>query len=157
MNSGAQATVAEARHPFRNLQLAYYLLTREFTPLWLFELLRGKRDLLSIRADLRKTPDAEFDVVALQGKLRQTLDASEQGGRLQWRAVPAGLGLATRGEPDRSVVQRTTDFLNTYGPYVERLSVRKRSPNVIAFFRLNGMEAKSSADFIRALNELLKG
>jgi hypothetical protein len=157
VSSGAEATIAETRPPFHQIVISYFLLTREFPPLWGIELLRGKRDLLSVRGELRTVPTREFDVVPLNGKLRKTLDASAEAIPFQWREVPAGLGLATVMPPDKSTVQRVTDFLNTYGPYVERVSVRKRSPNVVAFFRMNGMETRPSAEFIRALGELLKG
>ena len=40
-------TVQEARAPYRDLTISYYLLTREFFPLWAWERLRGKRDLLA--------------------------------------------------------------------------------------------------------------
>jgi hypothetical protein len=157
VNSGAEATIAETRSPFRQLVISYFLLTREFPPLWGFELLRGKRDLLSVRAELRKLPEREFDVVPLQGKLRKALDAGADDAPLQWLEAPAGLGLATAAQPDRATVQRVTAFLNTYGSYVERLSVRRRSPNVVAFLRLNGLENRPSTDLLRALGELVKG
>jgi len=50
MSSGAQVTVRDARKPFRQLEITYLLLTRELAPLWGIELLRGKRDLLILRA-----------------------------------------------------------------------------------------------------------
>jgi hypothetical protein len=157
VNSGAEVTIAETRPPFRQLVISYFLLTREFPPLWGIELLRGKRDLLSVRGDLRRIPEREFEIVPLQGKLRKTLDTDAGAIPLQWREMRAGLGLATRGEPDRAVVQRVMDFLNVYGPYVERFSLRKRSPNVIAFLRLTKLESGESADLLKAVGELVKG
>lgn len=156
MNSGAEVTVAEARPPFRALQLSYYLLTREFTPLWLFEYLRGKRDLLSVRADLRNIPEREFEILPLGGALAKKLDSSG-GEPVQWSEMPAGLGFATRGAATKASQQKAKDFLNTYGPYLERLSVRRRAPHLVAFFRVTGMERQPSAELWRALGELVKG
>lgn len=156
MNSGAEVTIAEARHPFRTLQAAYYLLTREFTPLWVIEWLRGKRDLLSVRADLRTLPEHEFEILPLGGELRKKLNASP-GEPVQWIEMSEGLGLATRGAASKAQQQKARDFLNTYGPYVERVSLRRRAPNMVAFFRLSGMEARASAELWRALGELVKG
>lgn len=155
MNSGAEVTIAEARAPFRTLQVTYYLLTREFTPLWLVEYLRGKRDLLAVRADLRTLPEREFDILPLGGALAKQL-AAAGGEPVQWTELPAGLGLATRGAASKAVQQKAKDFLNTYGPFVERLSVRRRGPQLIAFFRVTGMERRASAELWRALGELVK-
>lgn len=156
MSSGAEVTVAEARPPFRQLQIGYYLLTREFAPLWGIELLRGKRDLLSVRADLRTPPGREFEIVPLQGKLRKELDRAGEGQQWQWTELSAGLGLATRGRPDQRLTQLATAFLEKYGFYVERFSLRRRAPHLIAFIRLSEGEKRPAADLWGALGELCK-
>ena len=157
MNAGAEVTVQEARPPYRGLVIVYYLLTREFAPLWLFEWLRGKRDLMSLRADLRTQPGREFDIVPSKGKLRQELDTAAGQQTYQWQELTGGLGLATLGQPGRASIHRVEQFLNTYGPYVERISLRRRAPHVIAFFRLSGMENMKSEELWRALGDLVQG
>jgi hypothetical protein len=152
MNSGAEVTVAETRPPFRQVQLAYFMLTREFPPLWAIELLRHKGDLLSIKADLRSVPARELEVVPLHGQLRSQLD---KDGDWQWQELAAGLGLGTRGATGAKGTGPVTTFLNTYGPYVERLSIRKRTPHVVLFLRLPGPEARPADDLLRALQKLL--
>ena len=42
ISAGAEANVEEARAPYRNLAISYYLLTREFAPLWLWEQVQGQ-------------------------------------------------------------------------------------------------------------------
>jgi hypothetical protein len=74
VSSGAVATVRNTNAPFRSLEAAYYLLTREIPPLYGVELLRGKRDLFSIKANLRNPPASEFDVVPMGGALARELD-----------------------------------------------------------------------------------
>ncbi|MGC8782273.1 MAG: hypothetical protein ACP5UQ_15540, partial [Anaerolineae bacterium] len=56
MGSAAQITIEGANRPFGRLEIGYYLLTRELPLLWGIELLRGKRDLLAVRGDLREPP-----------------------------------------------------------------------------------------------------
>ncbi len=105
LSTGAEVTVFDAARPFQQVQASYYLMTREIMPLWGIELLRGKRDLLAIRANLRVQPVAEYELVPLQGKLRTLLDEKAGEQPWQWQEMPAGLGLATRGTPSRVTVQ----------------------------------------------------
>lgn len=157
MNAGAEVTVQETRPPYRSLVIGYYLLTREFAPLWLIERLRGKRDLLSLRADMRTQPTREFDILPIKGQLRKELEAAAGQQPHQWQELSNGLGLATLGQPSQALLQKAQRFLGTYGPYVERVSLRRRAPHVIAFFRLSGMENMKCDALWRALGELVQG
>ena len=153
MNSGAQITISGANRPFRQLKITYLMLTREFVPLLLFELLRGKRDVLAIRAELRNDPADEIEVVPIHGKLRQTLDKHAGDQPWTWEECPEGLGLATHGAGDPRLTARIRRFLGRYGAYVQRFSLRKRQPNLILFVCLDGLEKAPAADFLRALRE----
>ena len=57
--SGAQIVVQPAHPPFQRLELLYLLQSRELAPLWLIDVLRGKRDLIICRAVLRDRPGGE--------------------------------------------------------------------------------------------------
>ncbi len=155
MNSGAEVIVAEARPPFRQLQISYFLLTREFAPLWGLERLRGKRDLLALRCELRAPPTQEAHIVPWHGRLRAQLDEAAGDVPWQWVEMPAGLGLATRFVADKALVRRVTAFLERYGASVERLSLNRRNPQLIAFFRLNGIEKRPITELWAALGDLL--
>lgn len=157
MNAGAEVTVQETRPPYRSLVIGYYLLTREFAPLWLVEWLQGKRDLMSLRAELRTQPTRDFDVLPIKGGLRRELEKAAGQQAHQWQELTGGLGLATLGQPSQALIQKVERFLNTYGPYVERISLRRRTPHVIAFFRLSGLENLKIEDLWRALGELVQG
>lgn len=157
MSAGAEVTVQETRPPYRSLVIGYYLLTREFAPLWLIEWLRGKRDLMSLRADLRTQPTREFDILPIKGQLRKELDGAAGQQPHQWQELSGGLGLATAGQPSQALLQKAQRFLRTYGPYVERVSLRQRAPHVIAFFRLSGIEDMKSEELWRALGDLVQG
>ncbi|MGQ9841326.1 MAG: hypothetical protein ACUVR4_12575 [Anaerolineae bacterium] len=156
MNSGAEVTVAEARPPFRQLQISYFLLTREFAPLWGLELLQGKRDLLALRCELRVSPTQELHVLPWRGRLRNQLDQTAGDILWHWAPMPAGLGLATRFVADEALVGRMAAFLERYGAHVERLSLSRRSPQLILFFSLTGIEKRPIAELWAALGDLLK-
>ncbi len=156
VTSGAEVTVQEARAPYRNLSISYYLLTREFPPLWLWERIRGKRDLLAIKGDLRLQPGREFEILPVKGKLRKELDAATADAPYQWIELSDGLALGGRGAVDKVALERAAEFMQSYGPYVERISLRRRTPNVMAFFRMTGLEQTKSDALWRALGELVR-
>jgi hypothetical protein len=162
MAAGAEVVVEEARAPYKNLIISYYLLTREFPPLWLWERLRGKRDLISVRANIRWLPAVEFEIVPLNGQLRQKLDqpvpAEDEGSGppFEWQELSNGLGFGMRGTINAETCERAKDFLGAYGAYVQRVSLRKRNPHVIAFFELGEVERRPSAALWKALGELTR-
>ncbi len=156
MSSGVQLTVNHAARPFRQFTITYHMLTREFLPLWMLELLRGKRDLMSLRGDLRGSLMEEIEVVPLRGSLRRTLDqhaAPEEP--WHWQPAPSRLGLATHEAGDSELCCALLAFLERYGRYIERLSLRRRQPNLIMFVKLNGVEKAPAVDFLQALHTAL--
>ncbi len=155
INSGAEVTVAETRPPYRQIQINYFLLTREFTPLWIVELLQRKRDLVSLRGDLRITPAQDITIVPLHGRLRRELDKAAGVVPWHWTELPHGLGLATRAAPDKATVRRVEALLAEYGAAVERLTLRRHSPHLVAFFKLAGIEKRPMTELWAALGKLL--
>lgn len=154
MSAGAEVTVAEARPPFKGVQFTYFLLTRELVPLWVIELLRKKRDLLLVKADLRTPPAREYEVVPLNGKLRTMLDSAE-GEALAWQPLGAGLGLGTRTSAEARVMGPVSAFIDKYGVDIERLSVRRRSPHLVLYLRLDQLTTRPVDELLRSLQQLL--
>ncbi len=62
-----------------------------------------------------------------------------------------------RGVLDEATCEKARAFAAAYGVHVERVSLRKRNPHVMAFFRLGSIERKPSVELWRALGELAKG
>jgi hypothetical protein len=154
MSAGAEVTIAETRPPFKGVQLTYFLLTRELAPLWVIEVLRKKRDLLLVKADLRSSPAHEYEVVPLNGKLRATLDGGE-GQPLEWQPLAGELGLGTRSAAEAKMLGPVGAFVDKYGSDIERLSVRRRSPHLVLYLRLEQVEARPADELLRALQKLL--
>jgi hypothetical protein len=155
ISSGAEVKVINANAPFSQIEIGYYLLTREFPVLWVAELLRGKRDMLAVRGDLRGRPAHEYEVVPLQGALRRTLDqhADERGWR--WTAMPAGLGMATRDPATEGAAAKIRAFLEVWGPGVQRLSMRDRKPNLVLFVHFPAVEGRPAREFLQAVRRLV--
>jgi hypothetical protein len=148
-------TVVGATRPFKQGEILYLLLTREFMPLWGIELLRGKRDLFVMRVELTAKPIREFEVVPISGNLRKTLDANPGAIPWTWQEMPAGLGLATHIDPRGQIAAAVRKFLDVYGPYMQRLSLRKGSPHLILFARLTGLEQRPAKEFLSAVRAVV--
>ncbi len=155
VSSGAVGTAVNTRAPFRAVEAGYYLLTREIPPLYGIELLRGKRDLFSIKADLSKPPAAEYDVVPLGGALAKELDKNAGDQLYTWVPLSEGLGLATRDPKAQQIAARVRPFTEKYGKSLQRLSVRGRSPNVLLFLHLQGLEDHPSSEVFNALRRMV--
>jgi hypothetical protein len=156
IGSGTEVIVTGTDRPFRSVAIGISLLAREFLPLLAIELLRGKRDLLAMRGQLRFMPGVEWEIVPLLGKLRRLLDTSPEGKPWQWVELANGLGLATRGVPSAELVKRARAFTEQHGAYVERIALRQLDPHVLAFARLNGLERAPAAQFLRGVTDLVK-
>jgi hypothetical protein len=155
ISSGAEVKVGNANAPFRQIDIGYYLLTREFPFLWGVELLRGKRDMLVMRGDLRGMPALEYEVVPMRGALRKVLDQNAGDHKWRWADMPAGLGMATRNAAGTRAEARVRAFLKIYGQSVQRLSLRERSPNLVLFVRVAGIERSPAREFLLAVRRLL--
>lgn len=156
INSGAQITIEAANRPFRRLEIGYFLLTRELPLLWGIELWRGKRDLLTLRAELRNAPACEVEVAPAASDLRRRLDAAAGADALRWQDGPAGLAVGSRGEGAGPVASKFRPFLERYGPHIQRLSLRPRRPHLLLFLHLAGPETAPAAELLRALRKALE-
>lgn len=157
MGSGAQVTVESAGKPFRRMEIGYYLMTREFAPLFAYEWLRGKRDLLAARIELRTAPAYEVEIVPVGSELRGRLDAGAGSQPFAWTDGPSGLGIGHRGAGAEQAAQRLRPFVERYGPDIQRLSVRTRQPNIMLFANLTGPLKAPPEEFMAALRRAVEG
>ena len=155
MNSAAQVTVEGAAKPYRRMEIGYFMMTREFAPMWGYEWLRGKRDLLSARIELRDAPAYEVEIVPRGGKLQKTLDANAGSEPFTWLDGAAGLGIGSRGASAQPAAERLKPFVERYGPYIQRFSLRPRQPNIMLFLNLTGPEKAPAEELMRALRQAI--
>jgi hypothetical protein len=155
MNSAAQVTIEGTAKPFRRMEISYFMMTREFAPMWAYEWLRGKRDLLAARLELRDAPACEVEIVPQGGKLQKTLDANAGTEPFTWTVGVAGLGIGTRGAGAQQAAERLKPFVERYGPSIQRLSLRPRQPNIMLFMNLNGPEKTPPEEFMRSLRRMV--
>lgn len=136
--SGARIGLERAHPPFQRLELAYLLESRELAPLWLFDILRGKRDQLILRGTLRHKGVGELEVMPQNDKLLKAL--RQQDATPSWTLAdgPHNLVIAHRRSAKQQI-EWVTPFLEKYGPNLKRFSWRPQDPHILIVLRLAGL------------------
>jgi hypothetical protein len=145
--SGARIVIQRAHPPFRRLELTYLLESRELAPLWLFDILRGKRDQLILRATLRQKRPGELEVLPSGDK---TLSSLQQETAKPWTLTdgPHHLVIARRG-PAQQQLDWVNPFLEKYGPRLKRLSWRPEDPHLLIVLRLSRLPDEKATDLFQ--------
>jgi hypothetical protein len=148
--SGARIVINKANPPFRQLETIFLLESRELPPLWLVNLLRGKRDELIIKAHLRSPRRGEIEVLPAGSRLERTLRRESQPA-WQWQQGPHGLHIAYRGSQGKTLSAAVIPFLQNYGPSLRRFSWRRDKPHLLLHARLAGLTDQSPIKFFNDL------
>lgn len=148
--SGARIVVSQAHPPFRQFEVAYLLESRELLPLWLVNLLRGRRDEMTIKALLRSPPQGAVEVVAPGSQIERLLRADSRSA-WHWGEGPYGLRVAYRGSQGEALSTAITSFLQEHSLSLNRFSCRKDRPHLVIHARLIGLIDQTPAAFFVAL------
>jgi hypothetical protein len=152
--SGARLGVANAERPFRRVEIAFLLETRELLPLWLINRLRGKRDRLFVRAHLRTVPLGEIEIRPAGQRQPQNDTASKQN---PWvsveRDLPAGLHAAARGRGIEQMLGILDPMLESLGSNVRQLSLSRSAPHLILEVNFLGLKDEPSATLFATLTK----
>ena len=151
--SGARAVVSKANPPFRQVEAIFLLESREVLPIWLFNRLRGRRDELIIKAQLRSPRQGEIEVVPAGSRLERSLRREEQA-PWEWEEGPHGLRIARRGSQGKALGQAVGAFLQDYGPSLYRLSWRRSKPHLLLHIRLSELTARPADEFFNDLRTI---
>lgn len=152
--SGARLVITNATPPFRQLEMTFLLESRELFPLWLVNLLRGRRDQLIIKAHLHLPRKGEMEVVP-RGSRLERLMRQEDRSSWQWEDGPHSLRIAYRGRQRDVLRAAVIPFLQNYGPFLHRFSWRKDKPHLLLHARLAGLVDCSPTDFFDDLARVL--
>jgi hypothetical protein len=155
-NSGAQFIVEKAEAPFRQIEMVFLLEPRENLLLWLFERIRGRRDELMLRANLRNAPAQEIRLGRREDRQFKASVLKEQGKPYEWIEAPAGLEVARRGATDTPMIKRLGKLMDRYGEAVRRVSIQPKEPHLTVRVRLSAEGEKSAATLLEAVGETLQ-
>jgi len=150
--SAFRVDVQGALGPFKRVGMMVLLEAREMLLLWIINRLRGQRDMLVIRGDLRLKP--KTDLETRRGwRAGRAMKALEKEG---W-TVDSLNGMFIALKRDAEIVSRLASALSEAAGLV-RLSLRKRSPHLIANFHLSeveGMTVESLFHFLEKVMEIV--
>jgi len=79
--------IEKAHEPFRRAEVLIVLEPRDVPPLWLLSRLRGRRDLLIVRTELRAVPAQQVEILNPQSW--STIAADREVRHQQWQMVPS--------------------------------------------------------------------
>ncbi len=152
-SSGARLTVAQAKAPFRRVEMAYLLATRELLPLFWLQRLRGRRDELILKALLREPPALEWELLRPYDTRGQR-QLEEKG----FRAGPEmdGWVLYHRGELSPERRAQIQALVQRLGPALRGASLRRQQPHLVARLSLPADLNTPAADLFRTLAEGVK-
>ena len=157
--SGGRVGGAQAKQPFRQAEVAFLLESRELLPLWLLNRLRGIRDSLIVRAQLRSVPQGELEILP-QGhaRFKDLLTESKQN---PWamleQDLPAGLQAAARGRNMDRMLSSAEALLKEVGPGIRRLSLARTAPHLILDVKIAQLRPAPSEGFFDLLTKAFGG
>lgn len=151
--SGAQMVIAKPGKPFRRVEIAFLLETRELLPLWLLNHLRGRRDTMIFKANLRNAPRGEVEILPQDRPFRSI---ENPPGAETWsvldQPLAGGFAAARRGRDTDSLIESVTPLLSSDGESIRRLSLARTSPHLIAEINLPDLMASPAPDFFTRLS-----
>ncbi len=78
--------IENAREPFRRVEVLVVMEPRDVPPLWLLSRLRGRRDLLIVRTELRSVPRLRVEILDRQAWTARAV--VQEVRQQQWQLVP---------------------------------------------------------------------
>jgi len=152
--SGFQVNVEKAKGPFKRVGMMVLLESREMLLLWIFNRLRGQRDLLVLKSDLRTRPKTELEVICKGTRMaRRALKGIDE----TWAREEMEKGrliVAHRGKERPGLGENLLPLLREYIPYLLTLSLRKSSPHLLANLSLSGLERVPAEALFGLLKEV---
>jgi hypothetical protein len=155
MQSAGRLDVTDLRPPYRSMELIFALERRDNLPMWLYQHLKGQRDELFVRADLRSLPDPEIEA-GPQGSrsVQKRLEDAEKG--YQKKASSGAFDIAWRGKESNSSLTRVQKFLEKYPKARLRLSLEQQSPHLALRVNLGSILRHSAEQFFDDLREAVR-
>lgn len=119
--------------------------------LWIINRLRGQRDMLIIKGDLRLKPKIDLELTRRGWRARRAMKALEKEG---WM-VDSLNGMLIALKRDEEIASGLAPTLSEAAGLV-RLSLRKRSPHLIANFHLSEMEGMTAERLFHFLEKVME-
>ncbi len=140
--------------PFPQLEVLVNLVRRENLPLFLYQKIRRKSDLLIIKTNLASPPKNEAHLLLkTDSALLNRLNASGSQ-PLMMRYEGGDHRLYYRGDLDETTEAALKSLLGQYSPCIQRLSLQPKAPHLTLHACITPLASIPGGPFFQALSEL---
>jgi hypothetical protein len=157
-SSAVELKLAEAKEPFREATVLVVLEPRDVVWLWALSRARGRRDVLIVRADLRRAPRLEleaFDPAGwMAGEVGGGFDGEAGWKRIDWPATSTTVEGSWRGQGDPEAARRAWTRLGPLSSGVWRISIRQTVPHLQVHVRPPDLATVGADDLLGAIRDL---
>lgn len=152
--SAFRVDVQGALGPFKKVGMMVLLEAREVLLLWIINRLRGRSDILIIKGDLRLKPKTDLELTRQGWRAGRAMRALEKEG---WTVDSLnGILIALKRGKATEIASRLASALSEQAPRLVRLSLRKRSPHLVANFHLSGLEGMTAESLFHSLEKVME-
>jgi len=147
--------IENAREPFRRVEVLVVLEPRDVPPLWLLSRLRGRRDLLIVRTELRSVPKLQIEILDRQAWSTRTVDKEVR--QQQWQLVPfENPGFQVYALPPVANVAGLVAEAERPGLSLVRVGVRRAKNNFEMQWRLPSRRAPAALAVFETVQRLAR-
>jgi hypothetical protein len=129
-----QFTARRATSPIGKLAAIIVLESRELALIWLVNLLRGRRDLLVLRMDLRSTPRVGLELEAHPKQTKPEREVRRRIAESGWEQATVGDYIIYHQHDAAHLKETLAPLLEEWQPYLRRLSISASSPHLSLSF-----------------------
>ena len=153
-SSGALLVVEKALAPYRRIEVIFWLEAREILPMWLLNRVRNKRDVIILKAGLRRGPSQELRLSRSEDQ--EFIHLVEQR-KMSIKEIPnnGDYLLAYRGKQKTTLIDRVEDFLDRYGDAIQNLTIQKKEPQFLLRMYLHPLMKITGEEFFEDLSRLV--
>ena len=150
-STGAKLVISKAEKPYRKMEAMYLLETREILPYWILTHLRGRRDELVIKANLRQAPKTEVWVERTDQRKKIGQLPEDQKGAYQELTDPAGFSILQNGSVDPEMELSLRAFLDESGEALETMRLQPKLPHLEIRLQIKSLLTKAPDSFFNKL------
>ena len=146
--------IEKAAAPYRWVEIFLSIEPRENLPIWIYNLIRGKRDEIFIKANLRNAPGQELEVARRTDRGFRRYVAGQQKKPFELVPGPHEFEIARRGKKEERGLEHMRLFLDQYGKGIVLVSVQQKEPHVNIRAFLSSLKKSSASDFYASMIRL---
>lgn len=155
-SSVIELKIAKGKAPFRNVETLVVFEPRDVPLLWAFERMRGRRDLLIVRAHLESSPRFEMEAFDPGGWTTHGTERNVKNKNWTRLELDASKPLQAyfSGAEGRVAAKPMIDLAVRPGWELVRLSLHRSVPNLEVHYRLPNLAAQSSQSVFSKIRQI---